>query len=83
MRGKANGSGVMKDRSLLLLDVEAEAREVLGEGATDWMVRPSKLLDGIAPVDLAGSPDGARAVLHELRRASEALRASRRARKRA
>ena len=73
----------MKDRALVLLGVEAEAREVLGDGATDWMVRPSKLLDGMAPVDVATSPDGARAVLHELRRASVMLRAARRSPKRA
>ena len=66
----------MKDRSLARLGVEAEAREVLGERASDWMVRPSRLLDGLAPAELAISPEGARAVLHELRKASQQLRAS-------
>ena len=68
----------MKDRSLVLLGVEAEVRKVLGDGASVWMVKPSRLLDGMAPAELATSPDGARAVLHELRRASEALKASKR-----
>ena len=69
----------MKDRSLALLGVEAEARKVLGDGAAVWMVKPSRLLAGMAPADLATSPDGARAVLHELRQASTALKASKRA----
>ena len=73
----------MKDRSLVLLGVEAEAQQVLGDGGTDWMARPSKLLDGMAPADLATSPDGARAVIHELRQASVMLRAARQTRKRA
>jgi uncharacterized protein (DUF2384 family) len=60
----------MKDRFLVLLGVEAEAQKVLGSRATEWMVRPSRLLDGMAPADLATSPHGARVVLHELRRAS-------------
>jgi uncharacterized protein (DUF2384 family) len=68
----------VKDRSLVLLGVEAEAQKVFGDGASAWMVRPSRLLDGMAPADLATSPDGARAVLHELRQASKALKASRR-----
>ena len=68
----------MKDRSLVLLGVEAEARKVLGDGASVWMVKPSRLLDGMAPAELATSPDGARAVLHELRQASTALKASKR-----
>ena len=68
----------VKDRSLVLLGVEAEAQKVLGDGASVWMVRPSRLLDGMAPADLATSPDGARAVLHELRQASRALKAPKR-----
>jgi len=67
-----------KDRSLVLLDVEAEAQKVLGDHASVWMVKPSRLLDGMTPADLATSPDGARAVLHELRQASGALKASKR-----
>jgi uncharacterized protein (DUF2384 family) len=66
----------VKDRSLVLLDVEAEAQKVLGDHASVWMVRPSRLLDGMAPAELATSPDGARAVLHELRQASAPLKAS-------
>jgi uncharacterized protein (DUF2384 family) len=68
---------VVKDRSLLLLGVEAEARRVLGDEAAVWMAKPSRLLDGLAPADLAASPEGARAVLHELRKASARLGASR------
>ena len=67
----------VKDRSLVLLEVETEARRVLGDDAPEWMARPSRLFDGIAPTDLAASPEGARAVLHELRHASAILRASR------
>jgi hypothetical protein len=66
----------VRDRSLVLLGVEAEARLVLGDHASVWMVKPSRLLDGLAPADLATSPDGARAVLHELRQASAPLKAS-------
>jgi uncharacterized protein (DUF2384 family) len=72
----------MDHRDEALLRVEAEARKVLGDDAPIWMARPSKLLDGMAPVDLARSPDGARAVLHELRQASKALKASSAARSR-
>jgi hypothetical protein len=68
----------MKDRSLVLLSVEAEAQKVLGDSASVWMARPSRLLDGMAPADLATSPEGARAVLHELRQASAVLKASKR-----
>lgn len=66
----------MKDRPLALLGVEAEARSVLGDGASQWMARPSRLLDGMAPADLATSHDGARVVLHELRQASTAIKAT-------
>ena len=62
---------------LVLLEVETEARCVLGDDAPEWIARPSRLFDGIAPTDLAASPEGARAVLHELRHASAILRASR------
>jgi uncharacterized protein (DUF2384 family) len=66
----------MKERSLVLLSVEAEAQRLLGNGASAWMAKPSRLLDGMAPADLATSPEGARAVLYELRQASSALKAS-------
>jgi uncharacterized protein (DUF2384 family) len=65
-----------QDRSLVLLDVEAEAHKLLGDRASEWMARPSRLLDGMAPAELAASPHGARAVLHELRQARRALKAS-------
>jgi uncharacterized protein (DUF2384 family) len=57
--------------------VETEARKILGDQAPEWMARPSKLLDGMAPAELAGSPEGARVVLHELRRQTARLRAAR------
>ena len=73
---------VVTDGSVVLQDVESEARKVLGDDASEWMARPNNLLDGMAPVDLATSPDGAQAALHELRRASAVLRASRLRRRR-
>jgi hypothetical protein len=71
------GAQTVKDRSLVLLGVEAEARQVLGDDASAWMAKPSRLLDGLAPAELATSSEGARAVLHELRKASAQLCASR------
>jgi len=64
----------MTMRKDALSSVEAEARKLLGDGAAEWMVRPSKVLDGMMPAELAISPEGAYVVLHELRRASEPLR---------
>ena len=55
--------------------VEIEVRKVLGDRAKEWMRRPSKLLDGMAPSELANSRDGARVVLLELDRAQTPLRA--------
>ena len=55
--------------------VELEARGLLGDRASAWMVTPSRLLDGITPAELAASPDGARVVLHVLRRAHTGFRA--------
>ena len=66
----------MRDRSSVLLSVKAEAHRLLGDHASQWMANPSRMLDGLAPVDLAISPDGARAVLHELRLTSVALSAA-------
>ena len=63
----------MADRKHNLLRVEAEAREVFGDRASEWMVKPSKLLDGMVPAELAGSQEGARVVLIELERASTPL----------
>jgi hypothetical protein len=57
-----------------LARVEREARGLLGDRASEWMVTPSRLLDGIAPAQLAASPDGARVVLHVLRRAHTGIR---------
>ena len=68
--------GTLGDDRNSLLRVKAEANRLLGDGASDWMAMPSRLLDGMAPSDLATSHDGVRAVLHELRRASRALRAA-------
>ena len=66
----------MTNRKDALMSVEAEARRLLGDGAAEWMVRPSKVLDGMMPAELATSPEGAHVVLHELRRVSEPLRAA-------
>ena len=63
------------------LDVTAEARKILGDQADDWMQRPSKLLDGMTPADLARSEDGARVVLLELQRAKTPLKAAVRTRR--
>jgi uncharacterized protein (DUF2384 family) len=59
-----------------VLQVETEARKVLGDRASEWMRKPSKLLDGMAPAELANSRDGARVVLLELDRAKTPLRAA-------
>ncbi|HMK67622.1 MAG TPA: antitoxin Xre/MbcA/ParS toxin-binding domain-containing protein [Stellaceae bacterium] len=67
----------MSDRESALMSVEAEARKLLGDGAAEWMVRPSKVLDGMMPAELATSPEGATVVLHELRRVVPSLRAVR------
>jgi uncharacterized protein (DUF2384 family) len=58
------------------LHVEAEARKILGDRASEWMQKPSKLLAGMAPAELARSKDGARVVLLELDRAKTPLRAA-------
>ena len=58
------------------LQVETEARKILGDHALEWMRKPSKLLDGMAPAELATSKDGARVVLIELDRAKTPLRAA-------
>ena len=55
--------------NLALVGVACEARRLLGDRASEWMVTPSRLLDGMTPAELATSPEGARVVLHELRRA--------------
>ena len=59
-----------------VVQVETEARKVLGDHVHEWMRKPSKLLDGMAPADLANSRDGARVVLLELDRAKTPLRAT-------
>jgi len=58
------------------MEVTAEARKILGDHADDWMQTPSKLLDGMAPVELARSKEGARVVLLELERAKTPLKAA-------
>jgi len=67
--------GTVVERRNSFLSVKAEAYRLLGDEASEWMVKPCRLLDGMAPVDLAGTPEGARAVLHELRQASAAFKA--------
>ena len=58
-----------------VLQVENEARKVLGDRAFEWMRKPSKLLDGMAPAEVATSREGARVVLVELDRARAPLQA--------
>lgn len=58
-----------------VLQVENEARKVLGDRAVEWMQKPSKLLDGMAPAEVATSSEGARVVLVELDRAKTPLQA--------
>jgi len=60
--------------------VEIEVRKVLGDHASEWMRKPSKLLDGMSPAELARSREGARVVLLELDRAATPLRAAARKR---
>ena len=64
------------DLNLVLVGVASEARTLLGDRASEWMVTPSQRLDGMTPAELATSPEGARVVLHELRRASATIEAS-------
>ena len=59
-----------------VVQVENEARKILGDQAFEWMRKPSKLLDGMAPAELANSRDGARVVRLELDRARTPLRAA-------
>jgi len=56
--------------NLSLVGVASEARRLLGDRASKWMVTPSRSLDGMTPAELATSPEGARVVLYELRRVS-------------
>jgi uncharacterized protein (DUF2384 family) len=67
----------MTDRRQILNSVEAAAQIILGDRAAEWMLRPNAMLDGLAPADLAISPEGARVVLHELDHPSTRLRAKR------
>jgi hypothetical protein len=64
------------DRPKVAPTVKIEVRKVLGDHASDWMARPTRVLDGIAPLELATSPEGARVVLHELSQASTPLGAA-------
>jgi uncharacterized protein (DUF2384 family) len=64
----------MVDRSQSVVRLEAEVREILGDRASEWLVRPSKLLDGLTPAEVAKTPAGKRVVLHELKRTSKPLR---------
>jgi len=62
-------------RRLRSLTLEVEARRILGDAASAWLVKPSRLLDGMAPTELASSPEGRRIVIHELQRAAIPLKA--------
>jgi len=60
----------MSVRDQTLARVTAEAHRIFGDRASDWMTRPHRHLDGLAPADLLASLEGAHVVLHELRQAS-------------
>jgi hypothetical protein len=62
--------------NLALVGVASEARTLLGDRASEWMVTPNRMLDGMTPAELATSPEGARVVLHELRRFSSQIQAT-------
>jgi hypothetical protein len=59
-----------------LAELEIEARELLGDHASEWLVRPSSLLDGMTPAEVAATAAGKRVVLHELKRMAIPLRAA-------
>jgi Protein of unknown function (DUF2384) len=64
--------------------LEAEVRKVLGDGALEWMHRPSRLFDNMPPVELAlSSPEGARVVLLQLERSAVPVAAAMKQRRRA
>ena len=71
----------MVPHNAALISVESEARKIFGDHAAEWMKRPSRLLDGMAPAELAVTPEGARVVLHELEQGSKVLRAKKRSRR--
>ena len=64
----------MPQRAQSLAELEAEAREFLGDRASEWIAKPSRLLDGMTPAEVATTPAGRRIVIHELRRAAVPLR---------
>ena len=63
-----------------LMGIESEARKIFGDNTAEWMTRPSRLLDGMAPAELAITPEGARVVLHELEQEKAVLKAKKRSR---
>ena len=70
----------MVAHSAALISVESEARKIFGDHTAEWMRRPSRLLDGMAPAELAITPEGARVVLHELEQEKAVLKAKKRSR---
>ena len=58
----------MSDRPNPPADVHAEARNILGDDASEWMHTPNRFFDHLAPADLMRSPEGAELVLRELRK---------------
>lgn len=60
----------MPDPNTLLTTVEAEVASVIGPAAEGWMRTPNRLFDGLTPRELAQTPEGARVVVAELRRAT-------------
>jgi hypothetical protein len=73
----------MDKQSQNLADLEAEARELLGDRTSEWLAKPSRLLDGMTPAEVAVTPAGKRVVLHELRRAARPLQAAAKRRRQA
>jgi len=64
----------MSSHSQSLVALEALVRQILGDRASEWLVKPSKLLDGMTPAELAATPEDRQVVLQDLRRAAIPLR---------
>ena len=64
----------MDKRSQNLTELEAVVRDYLGPDTTEWIAKPSGLLDGMTPLEAAATPEGRQMVVHELRRVAAPLR---------
>ncbi len=56
-----------------LTTVKAEALAVFGDGAEAWLRRANRFLDGMTPLEMAQSPEGAAVVLSVLAQQSGQL----------